>query len=108
MMNYVEIPLRSEIYSYFESVTLDGVLYTLSFRWNGRALLWMMDIANAAGDMLAAGIPLLPHYPLTSRFIGCIAGFPAGAFVVIDETGAMRSPGRDNFGTDIKLIYVGA
>jgi len=104
-MNLIEIPVRTDVYSYFENVVLDDVLYTLSFRYNGTMDRWIMDIADAAGTMLLAGIPLLPSYPLTSKYIGCIPGFPVGAFMVLDETGAERIPTRDNLGQDIKLVY---
>jgi hypothetical protein len=105
-MTYLEIPTRSDVYSYTETVTLDAVSYVLSFRYNSRMARWIFSISTTDGIALLAGIPLLPSYPLTDRFIGRIEGLPAGQFVLIDETGAERVPGIDDLGKDIKLIYV--
>lgn len=107
-MAYLEIPLRTDIYSYTEKVTLDGVVYTLEFHYNSRKDVWVMDIGDSAGVVLLAGVPLIIDYPLTARFIGVIEGLPPGQFVMVDETDQERNAGRDNLGNDIKLIYVEA
>jgi hypothetical protein len=107
-MTIVEIPLRSGSFGWFETVVIDDVVYRLGFRYNGRMGRWIMDVSDAAGSPLVAGIPLLPSYPLTDKFIGRVPGLPAGQFVLVDETGAERAPGRDDLGADIKLIYAGA
>lgn len=107
-MAYLEIPVRTDIYSYTEKVTLDGVLYTLGFHFNSRKDCWVMDIGDSAGEILLAGIPLMINYPLTRRFIGYIDGLPNGQFMMIDETDQERNAGRDNLGDDIKLIYLEA
>lgn len=102
---YTEIPLRTDLGAYEMSVVLSGVVYILSFRYNARMGRWMMDINNAANEPLLVGLPLLVSFPMTYRFVGRIDGLPGGQFMVIDETGQERIPGRDNLGEDIKLIY---
>lgn len=105
-MTYIEIPLRTDLYSYFQNVVIDDVVYKMEIRYNGRMERWFMSLSDASGNALLAGIPLLPGYPLTEKFRGCIENFPAGQFVIVDETEAERTPTRDNLGEDIKLIYV--
>ena len=105
-MAYIEIPLRTDIYSYFQNVVIDGVVYRMDVRYNGRMERWIIGLSDAEGNALLAGIPLLPSYPLTEKFRGCIENLPAGQFLIVDETGAERTPTRDDLGEDIKLFYV--
>lgn len=104
-MQYFEIPLRSDIPSYFQKVTLNEIVYTLSFRFNARMDNWIMDISSSAGITLLIGLPLVQGMPLTYRFVGRTANFPPGQFWIIDETEQGRDPDRDTLGQDIKLIY---
>lgn len=104
-MLYFEIPLRSDFPSYFQKVTLDEVVYTLSFRFNARMNKWIMDISSSAGVALLEGLPLTQGMPLTYRFVGRTADFPLGQFWIIDETEQGGDPDRDTLGQDIKLIY---
>lgn len=64
-----------------------------------------MDISNAAGVLLLAGIALISGIPLTYKWRETIAGMPPGHFLIFDETGAGRSPDMDTFGNEIKLVY---
>lgn len=105
-MAYLEVPLRTDIYAYTQKTTIEGVVYTLGLRYNARMERWVLDIMDAAGTMLLAGVKMLVNYPVTRRFIGRVAGLPEGHFMVVDETGQARNPTQDNLGDDIKLIYV--
>jgi len=105
-MAYLEVPLRTDIYAYTQKTTIEGAVYTLGLRYNARMERWVLDVMNAAGEMLLAGVKLLINYPLTHRFVGSIEGLPEGHFMIVDETGQERNPTRDDLGDDIKLIYV--
>jgi len=105
-MAYLEVPLRSGVYSYTQKTTIESVVYTLGLRYNARMERWVVDIMDAAGNMLLAGVKLLINLPLTRRFVGTLEGFPEGQFMIVDETGQERNPTRDDLGDDIKLIYV--
>jgi Domain of unknown function (DUF6983) len=105
-MAYLEIPVRSDIYSYTQKTAIEGIVYTLGLRYNARMERWVLDIMDASGVMLLAGVKLLVDIPLTYRFNGSIISLPAGQFMIVDETGARRNPTRDDLGDDIKLIYV--
>lgn len=107
-MALIVIPVRTDIFSYTERITLNGSVYVLTFNYNLRMDVWFMDIATAAGTVLLAGIAFLQGLPLTYKNVGRISGLPPGDFVLIDETGQDRDPGKDNLGQDIKLEYLEA
>lgn len=104
-MAYIEIPLRKDIYDYIQQVTLDGVVYTLGLRYNARMDRWVLDIKDAADDDLVIGLPLLNGVPLSYKWIGTMTGLPPGNFLLVDETDQDRSPGKDDLGDDLKLVY---
>lgn len=102
-MAILEIPVRSDIPAYQFQVTLDGVVFTLKFRFNTRIDRWIMDVKDVDENSLVDGVPLLYGLPVLDRFVG--DDLPLGSFVVIDETGEERNPTRDSFGEDFKLLY---
>lgn len=104
----IQIPVRTDILAYSLEVTLEGVVYTLSFRWNARMEKWIMDIGDATGNPLLIGLVLFEGIPLIWRFVDRITGLPPGGFLVIDETGQHRDPDQDTLGLDINLVYVEA
>lgn len=96
-------------YGAFRQVTvLDGAQYALEVRWNRREARWFMDIYDASGNLLMAGLPLAMGYPMTYKFVGRVSGLPAGQFFITDETQTGKTPTRDNLGGDIRLVYVEA
>jgi len=62
-----------------------------------------MDIADINKDEIVSGVPMLFGLILFDRFKDI--RMPPGRFLIIDETGEGRSPGRIGFGDDFKLIY---
>lgn len=101
----IQISLRTDILAYSIKVTLEDIVYTLSFRWNARLEKWIMDIGDVSGEPLLVGLPLYEGIPLTRRFVGRIDGLPPGMFMVVDETGQNRDPDLETLGGDVKLIY---
>lgn len=89
---------------YFEQPwTLDDVTYLLTMRWNFRAGIYTMDVADASNELLVAGIPLRTGRKLLSH---CPAKpLPQGALFVFDSTGKQSDPGRDSFATTHQLLY---
>jgi hypothetical protein len=107
-MDFIEIPLRKDIFDYTEKITLEGVIYTLGIRYNARMDRWLLSIKDSADTNMAISLPLLNGVPLTYKWVGRIAGFPPGQFTMVDETDQDRSPGKDDLGDDLKLIYLEA
>lgn len=102
-MAVIEIPVRSDFKAYTIQVDLEGVTYTLNFRFNTRLQNWVMDIADAAGTDLLNGVVLLTNVALTSYVVK--DGLPPGKFICIDESGANRDAGIEDLGNDVKLLY---
>jgi hypothetical protein len=93
---------------YFDAqATLDGVTYTLSFRWNVRAQAWYLDIWDELGTTLyEAGVRLVANYPLCAYFSG---RQPAGNLVAVDTSGQGIDPGLNDLGgpsARVQLYYL--
>ena len=102
-MAILEIPVRSDLSAYSFQITLETVVYTFAFRFNARQDRWIWDVQDVDGVPIVIGVPLLYGLPLLDRFKS--ESLPPGRFIVTDETGAERNPGRDSLGEDFKLFY---
>ena len=102
-MGLIELPVRSDFPSYEFTCDLDGVVYTLKFRYNVRFARWVMDIADSIAEDIVTGIPMLTDIDLLAHISN--EDLPPGRFILVDETGASRNPGETDLGNDIKLIY---
>jgi hypothetical protein len=90
-----------------QTLSLDGVLFTLELRWNSRAQAWSMDLYDAASNLLAGGLRLVADTPLLERF-GKRDDFPAGDFIAFDSSAQGLDPGYEDLGTRVSLLYVTA
>lgn len=103
----VVIPVKSDAAYYDLQIQLEGVTYTLEFRWNVRASAWFMNILDAQGvNMIRAGLRLVTNFPLwpygASRT-------PPGALIVVDTTGSGDAdPDLDGLGDRWQLLYLTA
>jgi hypothetical protein len=105
-MAVLELPVRSDFPAYQFKVTLDGVVFQLSFNFNQRLSRWTMDIADDLGTEIVNGIALMSGYPISAQYVE--DAMPAGLFALIDSTvpdGVGRSADADDLGNDIKLLY---
>ena len=107
-MALLQIPIDATASCWRQNTTLDGVVYALGFRWNATDARWYMDVYDAAGTLLLAGVPIVLDWPLTAKFAGRLSGMPPGVFLAIDETGSGLQITQENFGDEIKLLYVEA
>lgn len=103
-MAYQEIPVTSDPPSYTYQIDLDGRSYGLDFHFNARMAKWFMAIADADGVQLLGAIPLLAGPPILNRFKNTL--LPPGEFLVFDTTGQNLSPGADELGSRVKLLYI--
>lgn len=99
----LELPVRSDIPSFEFKQELEGVVYTLKFKWNERMARWLMSIADEVGEDLLAGIPVQTNVDIKGRFKQ--STLPPGLFLSYDNSGAARNPDRDTFGSDVKFYY---
>lgn len=103
-MQTLVLPLRIDSPWYSFIITLSEVVFTLTFRYNSRMDRWIMDIADASGNDILAGIPLLILRDLTGQYV--IDGLPPGTFYVVDSTNQNTQPSRDSWGVTHSLRYV--
>lgn len=90
-----------------QRTALDGVDFTLAFRWSQRDGHWLLDIADAQGAAIRSGVALVPNINLLAGVID--ARRPAGRLGVLDTTGALDvDPGFADLGARFLLVYVTA
>jgi hypothetical protein len=51
------------------------------------------------------GSIIVGEYPVTLRFYGGRLDIPPGMFITYDEKGLSRTPGRQELGTEIQVLY---
>ena len=103
-MALLEIPIRQES-AYFRQVTeLDGVAYSLSFRWNERAAQWVLDFGDGEGAIVKAGVRCVLGVPLLFQYQGQ-PGIPPGYLLFVDTTGAGVDAGFADLGRRVVLFY---
>lgn len=103
-MAVLELPVRADLPAYTFKQELEGGVFTFEFRYNERFVAWIMDISDEQGVPIILGTPVLTDVDILSRFIS--EELPLGQFICIDESGAQRNPDRDNFGGEVKLLYL--
>lgn len=105
-MSTLELPVRSDFQAYGFDVDLEGTPFRLDFQFNERLEKWIMGISDTVGNEIILGLILQVDRFLTKNIVR--EGEPPGQFLLIDETGQQRDPGRSDLGNDIKLLYIEA
>jgi len=103
-MSVLELPVNSDSASYTFKVDIEGSTYGFELAYNSRSDRWSMTILNVDGNIILAGISLLANRDLIGRFRNL--DLPPGRFVCQDTQGENLSPGRDDLGGRVKLLYV--
>lgn len=102
----VTIPIN-QLTSYFEQAcALDGVTYSMTFRYNDRDDIWRLDLADVDENPLALGLSLVTGIPLL-RALRTLPGLPPGELIVIDTAGT-ADPTFDSLGRRHSLLYATA
>jgi hypothetical protein len=101
-MILLNIPCRPDLTFYQMQVVLDGVTYTLVFRWNDRESSWYMDILSENEDPIVTSIKVV---------IGTYLGWrsrlgPPGRFLTFDTTNLDKAPDQADLGDRVQLYYV--
>jgi hypothetical protein len=85
------------------NITLSGVEYTFTCKWNDQGQTWMLDIADAVSNAyLLTGIPLVTGIDLLDGL--AYVGIP-GSLYVYTPTDPDAVPTLDNLGVDSFLYY---
>lgn len=103
MPTAVEIPLKPSQAQRF-GVTLSDVPYNMRLTYDiAQDGCWILDIGDANGSLLIAGIPMVTGVDLLSQYR--YLGIP-GALLVTTDRGAGEVPTFDGLGVTSHLYYV--
>jgi len=100
-MQAFEIPLLPQPQTF--RVELLSATYALTVKWNTTSLCWVLDIADALGVMIVAGLPLLPG----ADMLGQHAHLGLGGGLKVKSQGDWRDvPDFKSLGDDGQLFFV--
>lgn len=102
MSDYI-VPTRTDVEHYEQQVELDVVFYTLLLAWNHRAESWFISLSLADGTPIMSGMKVVADTPLL-YYCGHPQK-PPGDLLALDTSGAGVSPGLDDLGVRVLLVY---
>lgn len=85
------------------TVSLVGVFYRFTVRWNQPANCWMLDIADSSGDDLATGIAMITGTDLLGPYKYLDIG---GQLIAQTDHDTFAVPTFDNLGDTGHLYFV--
>jgi hypothetical protein len=85
------------------TISLAGVFYQLTVKWCQPAAAWILDIADALGNALVRGIPLITGTDLLAPYAYLGIG---GHLVVQTDHDTLAVPTFDNLGDTGHLYFV--
>lgn len=100
------IPLSPGTPAFTQRTLLDGRAYILDFRWNERESAWYLSLLDEHEDPILYGIKLVLNWPLLRRVVD--PRRPPGSLMCVDPSGNDDSPGLQELGTRVELIYLDA
>ena len=71
---FLEIPLKTNLYNFSQSVNLNGIYYRLRFNYSPRKQTYFLDILTGAGAVLEAGLPCAVDVQLNRRIVADMPG----------------------------------
>jgi hypothetical protein len=96
-----EIPLVSRPQKF--GVSLAGVFYNMTVRWNEPGGCWMLDIADVNDVLVVGGIPLVNGVDLLDQYGYLNFG---GQLIVVTDFDASAPPTSSNLGSQSHLYFV--
>lgn len=101
-----QLPVVANSAHFQVGVELDRVSYQLRLRWNPRLEVWVLDVLDADGAQLAAGVRVVVNVPLLDR-LG-YEGLPAGTLIPIDTSDQDLDAAFGDLGRRVVLLYLTA
>lgn len=98
------LPLVPSVGDYTFTTTINGNTYNFRVRWNARASLWFIDVADPSNVPIASGIAVVLGEPLGISF-AYTDPFMTGRFFARDTTGANREATFDDLGLRVIVEY---
>ncbi|QCT20844.1 hypothetical protein FEM41_14910 [Jejubacter calystegiae] len=98
-MSITEIPLTANNQTF--SISLAGTDYRITVLWRGT--FWCLDLVDAVGNTIIAGIPLVTGYDLLKQYEYLKLGF---ALYVVCDVAGQENPTSYDLGTLSHLLVV--
>lgn len=101
MTTYYEIPLSAEPQTF--DIPINGTTYGLTVRWNVPNATWVINIADASGNPIVSGIPMVTGADLLEQY-----GYLNFGFQLVAQTDNSPDsvPTYDNLGTTSHLYAI--
>lgn len=96
------IPFRDPSY-WRQQITLDGIIYVLTFKWNALNEFWTMNIYDRNEVPIIIGIKIVPNYPLLMGY--SVEGMPKGEIICQNIVGSTDSISRFDMSQKFELVY---
>jgi hypothetical protein len=100
-MSVFEIPLSPAPQTF--SISLSGVDYQLTVRWNVVAAAWTLDVADTAGEPIVVGIPIVTGVDLLEQYAYLNLG---GKLIAQSDNTPDAVPTFANLGAGGRLYWV--
>jgi len=97
------LPISNINMNYDFSITLDDVIYTLEFRYNYRAQIWILNIYDEDENPIYLGLPIQVKLSVTRQVIAY--DVPEKVLLVINNLFDNIEATRDTFSQDVLLMY---
>jgi hypothetical protein len=85
---------------------LDGVTYSMRFRWSERSSVWHLDLRTLDDEPIVLSAALVTAWPLLRRVVSPIR--PPGELVLLDLVGPAEPATLEGFGDRWALYYLEA
>ena len=102
-MALLEVPTKSELLKYRETVTFENINFILEFSFNNRLELWVMNILDIESNDLLNGIPLQTDVDLTPY--ANHLNIPKGLFLLFDTEGIQKDANVEDLGQRVRFYY---
>lgn len=99
----VRLPILQVSARFRFAVELEGVSYTLTFRWNDRDGAWFLDVGDGNGTPIVTGIKMVINCMLLGRATD--SRLPAGDFIALDTSGANLDAEFQDLGRRVQVSY---
>lgn len=99
----IKIPTRA-IAAYTISITLEGVPYLFTFKWNVRGAYYTLDILTRDAVLLVGGIKVVINRGLIRKLPR--TGMPPGELLVIDSSGDNTPITFEDLSERVEMIYM--
>jgi hypothetical protein len=105
--NYILSTFAEKTPRWTQYVDLSGVRYQLYISWNTRMESWYLSVLDTNGNLILAGIRLVPGIDLIGKYRASAPELPPGVLLVMDKESDPKTAEltRDNFGTRFVLSY---